>query len=107
VKLGSALGGAFHAAQAAPVYSIRTTLTGLDVNRALSATTTMKDFPARQRQRHGQPEGQRQQRPVPLFGLEGQRRWGATPWLTHGPEGRRVHGLSPTPTCGEFTSGVE
>ncbi len=27
-----------------PAYSIRSTLTGLDVNRALSATTTMKDF---------------------------------------------------------------
>jgi uncharacterized protein involved in outer membrane biogenesis len=30
--------------QPAPVYTIRSTLTGLDVNRALSATTTMKDF---------------------------------------------------------------
>jgi len=30
--------------QPAPVYTIRSSLTGLDVNRALSATTTMKDF---------------------------------------------------------------
>jgi uncharacterized protein involved in outer membrane biogenesis len=30
--------------QTVPSYSIRSTLTGLDVNRALSATTTMKDF---------------------------------------------------------------
>jgi len=30
--------------QPAPVYTIKSTLTGLDVNRALSATTTMKDF---------------------------------------------------------------
>jgi uncharacterized protein involved in outer membrane biogenesis len=30
--------------QPAPVYSIKSSLSGLDVNRALSATTTMKDF---------------------------------------------------------------
>ena len=30
--------------QPAPVYTIKSTLAGLDVNRALSATTTMKDF---------------------------------------------------------------
>jgi AsmA protein len=30
--------------QPAPVYTIRSSLNGLDVNRALSATTTMKDF---------------------------------------------------------------
>lgn len=30
--------------QPAPVYTIRSNVTGLDVNRALSATTTMKDF---------------------------------------------------------------
>jgi uncharacterized protein involved in outer membrane biogenesis len=30
--------------QPAPVYTIRSSLSGLDVNRALSATTTMKDF---------------------------------------------------------------
>jgi len=30
--------------QPAPVYTIKSTIAGLDVNRALSATTTMKDF---------------------------------------------------------------
>ena len=30
--------------RAVPSYAIRSTLTGLEVNRALSATTTMEDF---------------------------------------------------------------